>query len=146
MSAPTTDSESGAGGSRRLADQTAIVTGANSGIGEAIARAFAGDGAAVVVNYHADSAEADRVVHDIVTAGGRAAAVRGDVSREQEVEALFATAVRQFGTVDILVSNAGLQQDAALTDMTLAQWQKVIDVNLTGGFLCARTAPSSRAS
>jgi len=126
--------------STRLAKQAAIVTGANSGIGEAVARSFAAAGAGVVINYHAHPEDADRVVRDIVRQGGRAIAVAADVSREPEVDALFAAAVREFGTVDILVSNAGLQQDAALVDMTLAQWQKVIDVNLTGGFLCARAA------
>ncbi|NUQ94078.1 MAG: glucose 1-dehydrogenase [Gemmatimonadaceae bacterium] len=126
--------------SPHLAGQTAVVTGANSGIGEAIARALAARGAAVVVNYHAHPDDADRVVRDIVAAGGRATAVAADVSKEADVDSLFAATVREFGTVDILVSNAGLQQDAALADMTLAQWQKVIDVNLTGGFLCARAA------
>lgn len=124
----------------RLAGQTAVVTGANSGIGEAVARALAANGAAVVINYHAHPEDADRVVRDIVRQGGRAIAVAADVSKEKEVDALFAAAVREFRTVDILVSNAGLQQDAALVDMTLAQWQLVIDVNLTGGFLCARAA------
>jgi glucose 1-dehydrogenase len=126
--------------SSRLANQTAVVTGANSGIGEAIARSFAASGAAVVINYHAHPEDADKIVRDIVQQGGRAIAVAADVSKEQEVDALFAAAVREFGTVDILVSNAGLQQDAALVDMTLAQWQTVIGVNLTGGFLCARAA------
>ena len=127
-------------GEGRLAGQTAIVTGASSGIGEAMARELAAAGAAVVVNYHRGSDEADVIVGDIVRADGRAIAVKADVSREGDVRELFARTVEQFGTVDILVSNAGIQQDASLAEMTLAQWQKVIDVNLTGSFLCAREA------
>lgn len=126
--------------SSRLAGQAALVTGASTGIGEAVARALAASGAAVVVNYRSHAEEAERVVHDIVRDGGRAIAVQADVGREEEVQALFARAVDHFGTLDIVVSNAGIQQDAALVDMTLEQWQGVIDVNLTGSFLCAREA------
>ena len=126
--------------SPRLAGQTAIVTGASSGIGEGVARALAAAGAAVVVNYRGDPEEADAIVADIVRAGGRAVALKADVSREDDVRALFARTIDDFGTVDIVVSNAGIQQDAPFTDMTLEQWQKVIDVNLTGSFLCAQEA------
>ncbi len=126
--------------SPRLAGQTAIVTGASSGIGEAVARALATAGAAVVVNYRGEPEEADAIVADIVRAGGRAVALKADVSREDDVRALFARTIDDFGTVDIVVSNAGIQQDAPFADMTLEQWQKVIDVNLTGSFLCAREA------
>ncbi|HNA28894.1 MAG TPA: SDR family oxidoreductase [Thiobacillaceae bacterium] len=123
-----------------LEGQRALVTGANSGIGEAIAIGLAEAGAAVVVNYVAGEERAEKVVADIRGHGGKAIAIRADVSNEEEVDAMFAQAIAEFGSVDILVNNAGLQQDAALVDMTLAQWRKVIDVNLTGQFLCARAA------
>ena len=124
----------------RLAGQTAIVTGASEGIGASVARHLAAAGANVVVNYRSSPDDAAHVVDEIGRNGAGAIAVKADVSKEQEVEQLFAQAVEKFGTVDILVSNAGLQQDAALVDMTLEQWQTVIDVNLTGSFLCARAA------
>ena len=123
-----------------LGGQRAVVTGANSGIGEAIAKGLAEAGAAVVVNYVTDEARAQQVVAEICSAGGRAIAVGADVSDEAQVQALFRSAIEAFGSIDILVNNAGLQRDAPLHEMTLAQWQKVIDVNLTGQFLCAREA------
>lgn len=123
-----------------LDGQRAIVTGASSGIGEAIARGMAEAGAAVVVNYVNAEDRAQQVAVDIRASGGRAMAIRADVSSEQEVEAMFAQAIAELGSIDILVNNAGLQQDAPLHEMTLAQWRKVIDVNLTGQFLCARSA------
>jgi len=123
-----------------LCGQTAVVTGANSGIGEAIARAMAAEGASVVINYisHADAAEA--IAGDITRAGGAALPVKADVSDEQAVRSMFAAAVERFGTVDILVNNAGLQDDAPFHEMALDQWNHVIGVNLTGAFLCAREA------
>ncbi len=123
-----------------LEGQTAIVTGANSGIGEAIARGYGEAGAAVVVNYVANEERAVKIVADIVAAGGKALALRADISREDEVETMFRRTIAEFGTVDILVNNAGLQRDAAFHEMTLEQWRFVIDVNLTGQFLCARAA------
>lgn len=123
-----------------LKNQKAVITGASSGIGEACALAMAAAGAAVVVNYRSQPEEALRVVGMIEEAGGVAIAVRADVSREEDVQALFAEAMRVFGTVDILVNNAGLQRDAAFREMTLEQWNQVISVNLTGQFLCARAA------
>jgi glucose 1-dehydrogenase len=123
-----------------LDGQRAIVTGANSGIGEAIARGLAEAGAAVVVNYVAGEENAARVVSDIRAAGGRAIAIKADVSDEDEVRTMFQRAIAEFGTIDILVNNAGLQKDAPFHEMTLAQWRRVIDVNLTGQFLCAREA------
>ncbi len=125
---------------RPLRNQKALVTGANSGIGEACALGLGAAGAAVAVNYVADPAEAERVVGLIREKGGEAIALRADVSREDQVQAMFAEMLKAFGTIDILVNNAGLQQDAAFQDMTLAQWEKVISVNLTGQFLCAREA------
>ncbi len=121
-----------------LDQQTAVVTGANSGIGEAIARAMAAAGAAVVVNYVTHPEAAQRIVDDVTARGGRAIAVEADVSDEQQVQAMFARAIDTFGTVDIVASNAGLQDDAPFLEMSVAQWRHVLDVNLTGGFLCAR--------
>jgi glucose 1-dehydrogenase len=123
-----------------LDGQRAIVTGANSGIGEGIAKGLAEAGAAVVVNYVAGEDSARRVVDEILGAGGRAIAIKADVSSEEQVQEMFRRAVAELGGIDILVNNAGLQQDAAFHEMTLAQWRKVIDVNLTGQFLCAREA------
>jgi glucose 1-dehydrogenase len=123
---------------QRLANQPALVTGASSGIGSAVAKALAAAGAKVVVNYsgHAEGAEA--VVKEITDAGGTAIAIKADVSKEDEVQAMFQQAIEEFGTLHIVVANAGLQVDAPFVDMTLEQWQKVIDVNLTGQFLCLR--------
>jgi glucose 1-dehydrogenase len=123
-----------------LRGQHALVTGANSGIGEAVARSLAAAGAAVVVNYVTHPEAAQKVVDDIVAAGGRALAFQADVSQESQVQAMFAHMIRQWGTIDILVNNAGLQQDAPFLEMTLEQWELVIRVNLTGQFLCAREA------
>lgn len=127
-------------GSTRLAGQVAVVTGASSGIGAGIATALASEGAKVVVNYSSTIDGAKKVVEEITAVGGVAMAVKADVSKEADVQAMFRDAISAYGTVDILINNAGLQQDAPLVDMTLAQWQKVIDINLTGQFLCAREA------
>jgi glucose 1-dehydrogenase len=127
-------------GGQPLAGQTALVTGAASGIGAGVARALAAAGAAVVVNYVAGIEQAEAVVGEIREAGGTAMAVRADVSREDEVEAMFRATLEAWDGLDILVSNAGIQKDAAITEMTLAQWNAVIGVNLTGTFLCAREA------
>jgi glucose 1-dehydrogenase len=126
-----------------LAGQVAIVTGASSGIGRATAKALAEAGAAVVVNYppHGDSLEkAEAVVGEIEAAGGTAIAFAADVSQEEQVEAMVAATVERFGTLHIMASNAGIERPAPISEMTLAQWRQVIDVNLTGAFLSARTA------
>src|SRR5256714_1450580 len=123
-----------------LKNQKALVTGANSGIGEACALALGAAGADVVVNYHSNPQEAERVVDEIERSGSRAIAFRADVSREEEVQAMFAEMLKQFGTIDILVNNAGLQRDSPFHEMTLDQWNVVISTNLTGQFLCARDA------
>lgn len=123
-----------------LEGQPALVTGANSGIGKAVALGLAASGADVVVNYIVNSAAAEEVAHQIEAGGRRALAIKADVSCEEEVQAMFATAVDHFGTLHIAVNNAGLQRDAPLLDMTTEQWNKVIAVNLTGQFLCAREA------
>lgn len=123
-----------------LAGQRALVTGASSGIGEAIARALAEAGATVVVNYARGADRANEVVSDIRAAGGQALAVKADVSREDEVQAMFGAMFDELEGIDILVNNAGLQADAPLAEMTLEQWNKVIGANLTGQFLCSREA------
>jgi glucose 1-dehydrogenase len=125
---------------RPLEGQRAIVTGANSGIGEGVAKALAEAGARVVVNYVAGPDRAEQVVDEIRRAGGEAVPVRADVSREDQVEAMFAQTIAAWGSVDIVVNNAGLQRDAPLHQMSLKDWQFVLDVNLTGQFLCARAA------
>lgn len=125
---------------RALKDQPALVTGASSGIGRAVALALAEAGAPVVVNYASGQEAAEAVVARIRGAGGEAIAIQADVSREDQVEAMFERAIAEYGTLHITVCNAGLQRDAPLHGMTLEQWQTVIDVNLTGQFLCARAA------
>lgn len=123
-----------------LEGQKALVTGANSGIGKAVAVALAQAGADVAVNYVTNAAAAEQVVGDIEAAGTRGLAVEADVSKQDQVQAIFKKTVDAFGTVDILVNNAGIQKDAPFEEMSLADWQKVIDVNLTGQFLCAQEA------
>ncbi|HYN39090.1 MAG TPA: SDR family oxidoreductase [Rhodospirillales bacterium] len=123
-----------------LAGQKALVTGANSGIGQACAVALGGAGADVVVNYIVGDEAAQQVVAAIEAKGSKAVAIRADVSKEDEVQAMFQRMYEAFGTIDILVNNAGLQRDSAFHEMTLAQWNTVIGINLTGQFLCAREA------
>jgi glucose 1-dehydrogenase len=125
---------------RWLQNQKALVTGASSGIGRAIALALAEAGADVVVNYVSGEQKALDVCNLAKQFGVRAIAVRADVADEAQVQQMFARMLSEFGTIDILVNNAGLQQDAAFDQMTLAQWNRVIGVNLTGQFLCAREA------
>jgi len=123
-----------------LRGQKALVTGANSGIGLAVAAELAREGADVVVNYVSHEESALKLVREIEEEGGHAIAIHADVSNEDQVQAMFRQAIESLGTLDIMVNNAGLQQDASFDEMTLAQWQRVIDVNLTGQFLCAREA------
>lgn len=122
----------------KLTGQSALVTGANSGIGQGIAIALAKEGANIVVNYVTNPDAAESVVKEIERFGGNAIAVKADVSKEDEVQQMFEKMFQRFGTIDILVNNAGLQKDSPLKDMTLDEWQLVINVNLTGQFLCAR--------
>lgn len=123
-----------------LRGQKALVTGANSGIGKSVAMFLALEGADVVVNYVAGEAAAHEVVAEIKARGGHAIAIKADVSKEDEVQAMFRQMIAELGTIDILVNNAGLQKDAPIDEMTLEQWNTVINVNLTGQFLCAREA------
>jgi len=123
-----------------LAGQKALVTGANSGIGEAVARHLAAAGAAVAINYVVHPEVAQAIADDIAANGGEAMITAANVGTESEVLSMFQEVIAKFGTLDILVNNAGLQRDSALVDMTLDQWNLVLNVNLTGQFLCAREA------
>ena len=125
---------------KSLAGQKALVTGANSGIGRAIAIALGHAGADVVVNYVSREEEAQKVVQEIQRCGARAYAHRADVSSEASVDKMFGTMISEFGTVDILVNNAGLQKDAPFEDLSVADWDLVMNVNLKGQFLCSRAA------
>ncbi|HWD88206.1 MAG TPA: SDR family oxidoreductase [Mucilaginibacter sp.] len=123
-----------------LHGQAALVTGGDSGIGKGVAIELAKAGAKVVIN-HVDAHEvAQLTVDEITAAGGEAYAIHADVSSEREVQNMFAEMFSKYGTIDILVNNAGLQRDSKFVDMTLEQWQTVININLTGQFLCAREA------
>ena len=121
-----------------LKDQVAIVTGASRGIGRAIALQLAFEGAKVVVNYTSSSTAADQVVAEITAAGGEAVAIQGDVSQDNQVDTLIKTTLEKFQRVDILVNNAGITRDTLLLRMKLEEWQAVIDINLTGVFLCTK--------
>jgi glucose 1-dehydrogenase len=123
-----------------LKGQIAFVTGANSGIGEGIARHMAAAGASVGLNYVVNPEAADAIVVDIAANGGVAKAFQGDVSKEADVVRMVGEAVQEFGALDIMVNNAGLQRDSEIAQMTLDQWNLVISINLTGQFLCAREA------
>lgn len=123
-----------------LEGQPAIVTGANSGIGEAVAIGLARAGADVAVNYVTHPETAEEVAHKIEGYGRKALVIKADVSKEDEVVAMYKRAIAELGTVHISVSNAGLQRDSAFIEMTLEQWNTVIGVNLTGQFLCQREA------
>ncbi len=124
----------------KLKGQSALVTGANSGIGKAVAIALGNDGANVAVNYVSNPDSAQAVVDEIKANGGNAVALQADVSNEPQVQNMFQELYKTFGTIDILVNNAGLQKDSPFTEMSLADWQLVININLTGQFLCAREA------
>ncbi|NMZ80608.1 glucose 1-dehydrogenase [Pseudomonas mandelii] len=123
-----------------LDQQVALITGASSGIGAGAAKALAAAGATVVINYHSQAEPAEELARQINAEGGRAIAIGADVSKEEDVERLFAQTLEAFGSLDILVANSGMQKDAKAVDMPLADWNQVIGVNLTGQFLCARAA------
>ncbi len=123
-----------------LEGQRALVTGGSSGIGAAVAIGLAKAGARVVVNYVSGEERANGLVDTIKADGGDAMAIHADVSKEDQVQVMFKQMIDTWGSIDILVANAGLQRDASFLDMTLEQWQFVMDVNLTGQFLCCREA------
>ncbi|HEY9875076.1 MAG TPA: 3-oxoacyl-[acyl-carrier-protein] reductase [Candidatus Obscuribacterales bacterium] len=122
----------------RLRGQVAIVTGASRGIGKAIALALAGEGANVVVNYASSSGAAEQVVAEIVDLGGSAIAHQADVSSAEQVDALLSAVMEKWNRVDVLVNNAGITRDTLLLRMKPEDWQAVIDLNLTGVFLCTK--------
>ncbi|MEJ6981268.1 SDR family oxidoreductase [Pedobacter sp. P351] len=120
--------------------QTVLITGASSGIGQGIAIAFGQQGANVVVNYHSDEDGASDTLNQIIQAGGKGFIHKADVGKEDEVIAMFDKALHEYSTLDVLINNAGIQKDSDFSSMTLDQWNKVINTNLTGQFLCAREA------
>jgi 3-oxoacyl-[acyl-carrier protein] reductase len=125
---------------QRLKDQVAIVTGASRGIGKATAFALAAEGAKVVVNYASNRQAADGVVNEIITAGGEVIAISADVSQQEAVEEMFKQTTSKWGRIDILVNNAGITRDTLMLRMKLEDWQQVINLNLTGVFLCCKAA------
>jgi 3-oxoacyl-[acyl-carrier protein] reductase len=127
-------------GSQRLQGQVAIVTGASRGIGRAAALALASEGATVVVNYASSNQAADAVVAEITGMGSQAVALQADVAQADQIDALFNTVMEKWGRVDVLVNNAGIARDTLLLRMKLEDWQAVIDLNLTGVFLCTKAA------
>lgn len=128
---------------KTLQDQVAVVTGASRGIGRAVALALGAQGAKVVVNYASSSGAADTVVEEIAAQGSEALSLQADVSQSEQVETLFKTVLEKWGRVDVLVNNAGITRDTLLMRMKPQEWQAVIDLNLTGVFLCSRAASKS---
>lgn len=125
---------------QRLPNQVALVTGASSGIGSGVAKSLAAEGAKVVVNYARSAKGAEAVVEEITSQGGDAIAIQADVSQEDQVLKMFEQMYDTYGTIDILVNNAGLQKDSPFPEMSLEDWNTVVNINLTGQFLCAREA------
>jgi glucose 1-dehydrogenase len=126
--------------SQNFSNQVVLITGASSGIGQACALHFGSLGATVIVHYNSSEQEARETLDKIKKSGGDGLTVQANVGVEAEVQALFKRAIDEYGQIHAVVSNAGMQVDAAFLDMTLDQWQKVIDVNLTGQFICTREA------
>lgn len=125
---------------KKLEGQVALVTGASSGIGAGVAKALAAEGAAVVVNYSSSPDKAEKILSEIKQAGGEGFTIKADVSKEQDVLNMYQETFKRYGTVDILINNAGLQKDNTFHEMSLEEWNRVIGINLTGQFLCAREA------
>jgi 3-oxoacyl-[acyl-carrier protein] reductase len=124
---------------KALQDKVAIVTGASRGIGKAIALALASEGAMVAVNYASSSGAAEAVVAEIIAGGGQAIALQADVSQPEAVETFVKAVMEKWGRVDVLVNNAGITKDTLLLRMGVEEWQAVINLNLTGVFLCTKT-------
>ena len=124
----------------KLTGKVAIVTGASKGIGAGIAKEFAAEGAAVIVNYASSKMDADRVVNEITKRGGKAAAVQGSVTKKDDVEKLFSAAEKAFGKLDILVNNAGVYEFVPLEDVTEQQFHKMFDTNVLGMLLATQEA------
>ena len=124
----------------RLKDKVALVTGSSRGVGRAVALAFAKEGAKVVVNYSSSEKAAMEVVDKIKEMGSDAIAVKADVSKKEDVEALIKAGIEKFGRIDILVNNAGFTRPALLINMTEEQWDAVVDIHMKGTFLCSQAA------
>lgn len=123
-----------------MGNQTVLITGASSGIGQGIAIGFGKQGANVVINYHSDEEGAQATLEQVLAAGGKGFIYKANVGDEQEVAGMFEKAIEEYGTIDVVINNAGIQKDSAFSEMTLDQWNKVITTNLSGQFLCAREA------
>lgn len=123
-----------------LAGKTAIVTGSSKGIGKGIAERFGKEGMNVVVDYLTDPSGADDTKTVIESNGGKAVTVQADVSKEEGIQTLMETALNEFGSLDVLVNNAGFSESAPSEELTLENWQRVLDVNLTGAFIASREA------
>ncbi|MCT7949112.1 3-oxoacyl-[acyl-carrier-protein] reductase [Ancylothrix sp. C2] len=123
---------------QQLRDKVAVVTGASRGIGRAIALALATQGAKVAINYASSSTAADEIVTEIAAQGGEALALQADVSKADQVDGIFDAVVEKWGRIDVLVNNAGITRDTLLLRMKLEDWQAVIDLNLSGVFLCTK--------
>ncbi|XP_058192309.1 3-oxoacyl-[acyl-carrier-protein] reductase 4-like [Rhododendron vialii] len=132
--------EAGVGIGQNVEAPVVVVTGASRGIGKAIALTLGKAGCKVLVNYARSSKEAEAVSKEIEECGGQALTFGGDVSKEADVESMVKTAVDQWGTIDVLINNAGITRDGLLMRMKKSQWQEVIDLNLTGVFLCTQAA------
>ncbi len=124
----------------RLKDKIALVTGSSRGVGRAVALGFAKEGAKVVINYTSNENAAKEVVESIKAAGSDAIAVKADVAKKKDSEALIGAAVETFGRIDILVNNAGFTRPALMIKMTEEQWDQVVDIHLKGAFLCSQAA------
>ncbi|MDP9458577.1 MAG: SDR family NAD(P)-dependent oxidoreductase, partial [Actinomycetota bacterium] len=127
---------------RRLEGKVALVTGASSGIGQSIAVRLGREGAAVGVNHLTDTDKggAEKAVREVTDSGGRAVAIRGDVSKEDDAKRMVREVVEGFGRIDVLVNNAGIENERPFLEMALEDWEKVLSVNLTGAFLMSREA------
>ncbi|SFC78151.1 glucose 1-dehydrogenase [Bacillus sp. OV322] len=123
-----------------LENKVVVVTGAAKGLGKAIAERFGKEKAKVVLNYHSDNSEYQEIIETIQKNGGVAAALQGDVTKEKDVKKLLAFAVEKFGKVDIMINNAGIENEVPSHKLSLEDWNKVINVNLTGMFLGSREA------
>ena len=123
-----------------MGNQTVLITGASSGIGQGIAIGFGKQGANVVINYHSDEEGAQATLEQVLAAGGKGFIYKANVGDEQEVAGMFEKAIEEYGTIDVVINNAGIQKDSAFSEMTFDQWNKVITTNLSGQFLCAREA------
>jgi len=121
-------------------NQTVLVTGASSGIGQGIAVAFGQSGANVIVNYHSDEDGAKDTLDMILKGGGQGLIYKANVGNEAEVKEMFKKAIAEYNSLDVLINNAGIQKDSSFANMTIEEWNNVINTNLTGHFLCAREA------